>query len=347
MGRLNIRYIVYRYGHHSPHSGYSRLAEYGKEYFNADVIKVAKPLPKTIIRERFLRRLSKGTPGYDRAAMAAELNAIRHILKDRNYIYHFLYGETTYRYSGKFNNYRQNRIVATFHQPPEGIQKAVEINWHIKQLSAIICVGSSQQEYFADKFDPAKIFVVPLGIDTQFYTPPLDYDLRDPNLCLIVGENYRDFSTLRGVIELILFRRPSTKFMVITSPNSSKLLGQHSNIYCKSSVPESELIDYYRTASIMVSPMLDTTANNAILESLACGLPIVATDVGSIRDYLTPDCAVLVPLNDARKMADSVLGLLEEPAERKKMSEKSREQSCKFSWPNVLNKLRSVYISLQ
>jgi hypothetical protein len=57
-----IRYVVYRYQHHSPHSGYSRVAEYGVKKFSGEVIRVDKPLSKKIIRQRMLWRIAKGTP---------------------------------------------------------------------------------------------------------------------------------------------------------------------------------------------------------------------------------------------------------------------------------------------
>ena len=60
---LPVRFVVFRYGHHSPHSGYSRLAEYGMPQFDGEVIKVGKPLPKALIRERMLWRLARVCAG--------------------------------------------------------------------------------------------------------------------------------------------------------------------------------------------------------------------------------------------------------------------------------------------
>ena len=60
-----IRFVRFRYSHHSPHSGYSRIAEYGEKLLGGETIPVLKPLSPRIIRERMLWKLAKGTPGYN------------------------------------------------------------------------------------------------------------------------------------------------------------------------------------------------------------------------------------------------------------------------------------------
>lgn len=338
-----IRFVVYRYQHHSPHSGYSRVAEFGSKQFNADIIRVDKPLSRKIIRERMLWRIAKGTPGYDRASMAAELKVAANMLRESGSIYHFLYGETTYHYAGLLNNFRGNRIVATFHLPLAGFQRAVQREDHLRRLSAIVCVGNSQKEFFKDVIDPQRVFFVPLGVDTSYYTPPENFEVRDPDLCLIVGANFRDYPTLRGVIELVSFRRPNTRFVAVCPPSTVDLIGYHPNLTITSGLSEDELTALYRSAALLLMPVTDATANNAILEGMACGVPLISTDVGSIRDYMSPQCGVFTPLRDARSMADATIDLLESPSLRKQMSIHCRNQALKFDWPLVVGQLQSVY----
>ena len=184
---------------------------------------------------------------------------------------------------------------------------------------------------------------MPLGVDDVYYTPPDSFESRDPNLCLVVGSNYRDFPTLRGVIELVAYRRPQTQFVAIASPQSEQLVGIHPNLTIRSGIPESELLELYRSAALMVMPLTEATANNAVLESMACGLPQVTTDIGAVRDYVTPECAALVPLQNARAMADSIVELLDNPVKRRRMSDHARAQAVKFSWPTVVDQLQAVY----
>jgi len=310
------------------------------------VLRVARPLSRFIVRERILWRLARGTPGYDRASMAAELKVAWRVLMEREWIYHFLYGETTYHYSGLLNNLKHNRLVATFHQPPREIRQAVKIDWHFQHLSAVICLGRNQQEFFADIVDRKKIFFVPLGVDTEYFTPPESFDSRNPDLCLLVGENYRDFPTFRGVVELVAYRRPKTRFLAVTPVQSHALIGAHPKLRLLSGIPESEFRELYRSASLMIMPLHDTTANNAVLESLACGLPLVVSDVGAIRDYVDPQCAFLTARQDARGMADAIVSLLDNSEERRRMSDQSRIQALRFSWPKVMQQLESVYTAV-
>jgi len=338
-----VCFVVFRYGHHSPHSGYSRMPEFAASLYKGETIAVDKPLPRSIIRERMLWKLAAGTPGYNRAAMAAELKVAWNILKEPEHIYHFLYGETTYHYAGKFNNIRQNSIVATFHLPPAQLKQAVQVDWHLRQLSAVVCVGRNQQDFFSGVLPADRIFFAALGVDTQYFTPPDSFESRDKNLCLIVGSNYRDYPTLRGVIELMAYLRPQTQFVAVTSPKNFELLGKHPNLSLKTGIPEAELRDLYRSAALMVMPLFDATANNAILEGLACGIPLVVSDVGAIRDYVSPESALLIPPYNACAMADAALDILDAPQERQRMAKEARRQALKFSWPIAAEQLRAVY----
>ena len=346
MNSSKVRFIRFRYSHHSPHSGYSRITEYGEKYLKSQTIPVIKPLSRLIIRERMLWWLAAGTPGYTREAMAAELKVARHIVAEQGWIYHFLYGETNYHYVGKLNGFHGNRIIATFHLPPVGIKNSVQIDWHLRLLSALVCVGSNQMKYFSTFLDARKLHLVPLGIDVEYYQPPASCQDRDPDLCIIVGENYRDFPTLRGAIELIAYRRPQTRFVCVMPPEGFPLLGTHPNLELRSGVPEEELLGLYQSAALMLMPLHDATANNAILEGMACGLPMVVSDIGAVRDYVTGESAAIVPPFSARAMADTALELMEDPARCAEMSQQARLQALKFAWPVIIDQLRNVYDSL-
>ena len=338
-----IRYVVYHGRHHAEHSGYDRVADYGLTQFPGSKTIRAKPFPRSILRDRIMWRIADGVISYDRESIATEVKTFASMLGNRDCIYHFLYGEHTYHYLGFFNNLRNNRLVVTFHHPPSTLKNAVMIDWHLRQLSGIICVGKSQIEFFAKIIGRDRVFFAPLGVDVEYYIPPKVFKNRRANMCLFVGRHLRDLPALRGIVEIVSLHRPDVQFIAVISSDHSGYLGIHPSLKLLSNVSETDLLDLYKRATILVLPLLDATANNSLLEGLSCGLPTIVTDVGSIIDYVNDECAVLVPPHASKKFAYTILDLLEDTERRQYLSEMARKQALKFAWSEVVRQLRPIY----
>lgn len=91
-------------------------------------------------------------------------------------------------------------------------------------------------------------------------------------------------------------------------------------------VPRSEVYRHMSEADVFVLPTRYEGQPFTIIESLAAGLPIVATDIPAIRSMVTHgDNALLVPWNDAEALADALASLLDDPGERRRMSLANRD----------------------
>jgi glycosyltransferase involved in cell wall biosynthesis len=163
---------------------------------------------------------------------------------------------------------------------------------------------------------------------------------------LFVGSHRRDFATLRAVIEQLRRRAPAVRFVLVTDPDSGRELATYPNVSLRRNLSESDLIRLYRESSLVVQPLQDSTANNTILEALACGAPLVATDVGATRDYVNGGCAILTPPGDATSMANAVVELTEDAEKRRRMGEAARRQARTFAWPHVAAQLDALYRSI-
>jgi glycosyltransferase involved in cell wall biosynthesis len=102
---------------------------------------------------------------------------------------------------------------------------------------------------------------------------------------------------------------------------------------------------YYGACAITVLPSLFEGTPNVALESMACGVPVVASDISDnayiIRDGQT---GYIVPVNDEVALADRVTMLLLNPALREKMALQARNWvTAEFSCQRMAEKMVAVY----
>ncbi|HMP72130.1 MAG TPA: glycosyltransferase [Kiritimatiellia bacterium] len=76
----------------------------------------------------------------------------------------------------------------------------------------------------------------------------------------------------------------------------------------------------------VLTPSRNEGLSNTLLEYMAAGLPVVATDCGGNRDLIQPDGGVIVPVGDAEALAHAVVDLLRKPTVCKVMGEFNRWQ---------------------
>lgn len=327
-----------RWPHHAKHSGYDQWERYLGQSF------ARKPIPSLLLPNRIFWLMTYNTTGYDRTGVALELFAACHMATHRNNIYHILEGETCYKFLGALNGWRGHRVVVTFHKPPHAFGEMIRTTKALKQLAAVIVVGSNQIPLFTDFLPRERIFFVPHPIDTAFFIPPPDFTQREEHLCLFVGSHLRDFATLRTVIEDTYIVAPHLRFVVVAHPDDfGEFKGVVGNLTIYSDITEAELLKLYQKASLLIQPLQDTTANNAILEAMACGLPMVITDIGAARDYVTEDCACFVPAFNSAAMITAILHLINTPKKRQSMSIAARVRALTLDWHVVAKQMNNVY----
>jgi spore coat protein SA len=86
-------------------------------------------------------------------------------------------------------------------------------------------------------------------------------------------------------------------------------------------IPNELLYSYYRSADIAVFPSLrNEAAGLTNIEALACGIPIITTNVGGIPEYVNSDCATFVDINNIiEDIKNQIIGLLSDKKRRDKL----------------------------
>jgi len=107
-------------------------------------------------------------------------------------------------------------------------------------------------------------------------------------------------------------------------------------------MPQPELADEYRRAHVLVLSSLREGFNQSTLEAMACGTPVVASDIPGIREGVG-DAGILLPPGDAGAFAEHLARLIADPALRSTMAGRSIERASSYTWPAISEQVREVY----
>ena len=165
----------------------------------------------------------------------------------------------------------------------------------IHHYDLITVMSASQIPFFKERGVPeSKLHVILHGVDTQYYCPAVSRQTDDPAMlkCLMVGSTERDHEFLAELMK----RLPASSFQLtaLTHYDYRHYYADCPNVKIPEYLDEKALLALYQQSDLLLMPMLDCTANNAILESMACGTPIMANRIGGIVEYADPSCNYLM-----------------------------------------------------
>lgn len=160
------------------------------------------------------------------------------------------------------------------------------ISTWVKPLNGILTLGTSLSEFLIEKNIPKwKIHTLFHYVDLSYYKKEtLSPTIQTEKLKIIImGNMKRDFITVLNIMN----RVPNVHFIFCCGKriiDKSKFKYPQNITFC-SYIPEDELKSLMNEADISLNVMFDTVGSNVITTSLAMGLALIVSDVGSIRNY--------------------------------------------------------------
>lgn len=100
----------------------------------------------------------------------------------------------------------------------------------------------------------------------------------------------------------------------------------------------------YWKATVLFQPLIDATANNAVVEAMSCGVPVVATDVGGLSQYIDQTRGILCKDGDVSDHAKGVRRFLDERQMASVAGRHAREfaQKCLY-WNSISQDLMDLF----
>jgi glycosyltransferase involved in cell wall biosynthesis len=109
-------------------------------------------------------------------------------------------------------------------------------------------------------------------------------------------------------------------------------------------VDPDQLLEEYASAAVFVLPSARETSPIAIAEAMAMGIPVVATDVGGVRE-LVGEGGHVVPLSDQQSFEDRLVELLAGTANQEALSSAARARAEAFRSEAVADRVHRVYLA--
>ncbi len=282
-----------------------------------------------------------GTAWYKLSDLAAESRALQRWVAGRADIIHYLDGEHSAQYVPLLARAlpRRPRVLATFHQPaallPGLVREAV-----VRNLTHVTIVAPGQAAFFERLLPADRIHLILHGIDTDWFSPPPERPERERFSLITVGHWLRDFATIRAVA-LRLADERRVQFDVVTNRDSG--LDSLANVRVHGDLSDEELLVRYRSADALLLPLHDCTANNALLEGMACGLPVITTDLVNVRAYAPGEEAVYTPPGDADAVAAAIVSVMASAERRARMGGAARRRAEELSWSRIAAQWTALY----
>jgi phosphatidylinositol alpha-mannosyltransferase len=224
----------------------------------------------------------------------------------------------------------------------------------MKRVQVRLAVSEAAKRTVAEHF-PGDYEVVPCAIDVERFATPAARPVTMPadwRHVLYVGrmEPRKGVDRLVRAMVDVHDRLPRTQLVIVGGgPGRADVetLARQLDVrvVLAGRVSDDDLPAYYQHADVVCSPAIaDESFGIVLLEAMAAGRPIVATDIAGYSEWLGPaGCARLANVGDAASLARELLAVLEDSALARTLGERGARESKKYDWNVVARRLEEIY----
>jgi glycosyltransferase involved in cell wall biosynthesis len=223
-----------------------------------------------------------------------------------------------------------------------------------RQVGKILTVSESSERDIATDFgvDPARIQVIPLGVDEVFGPPTTP---RVPGRIVAMASADAPMKGIATLLEAFakLLTERELELLLVTRPTpggrTEKLieqLGIAEHVTFVNGISDAELVEVMGSAELACVPSLYEGFSLPTAELMACETPLVVSRAGAIPEVVGPDgeCADLVTPGDVGELERAIALLLDDPERRDRMGRAGRRRVLeKFSWRAVAEATAAAY----
>lgn len=225
-----------------------------------------------------------------------------------------------------------------------------------KNADKIVAISNFSKDQLLQRFSikEDKIEVIPTGVDDSIFNPFVAPKLEYENVLLFVGPLVQRKGVkhlihalpiikkeIKDVRVIIIGKGPEKKNLV----KLSEELDLEKNINFIENVSKEDLPRYYSTASLFVFPTFLEGFGMVAIESMACGTPVVASDIEPLKSIIGDSGMFFNPGNHL-DLAEKVIEILNDKYLRNSLSENAAKRATNYTWNNISTQYLDLYQKL-
>ena len=204
----------------------------------------------------------------------------------------------------------------------------------LSKLTGMVSVSSENKRVLIDEhlYREKDIEVFPNGVDHSLFRPQNKKEIRAKHgfpenafIGIYTGSFNQDKGVLRAQEAAI---RSGNTFMIYIGGGQLKPEGE--NILFQGRLSHDKLPEYLSAADFFILPTKAEGCCNAIVEAIACGLPVVSANGAYNDDILTDEYSIRTDPEDITAMAEAIRILRDNPDRRERMAQAAGKASLKF-----------------
>jgi phosphatidylinositol alpha-mannosyltransferase len=216
-----------------------------------------------------------------------------------------------------------------------------------------VAVSEAAASFVRRAVPAAALEIVPNGVDVSaFSSARARTDLPEGRRILWVNrlDAQKGFPVALAAFSKVLVDVPDASFVVVgegKDRESLRLLTEPAlaRVDMRGAVENAEVPAYHAACEVFVASATGQESFGiAVVEAMAAGLPVVASDIPGYREVVTDGVdGLLVPPRDPEALAAGLVRVLGEPELAKRLGEAARERARTFDWPIVVDRLEALY----
>lgn len=210
------------------------------------------------------------------------------------------------------------------------------------------------------------IEVVPNGVDIEHFNKGISegererirgkYGVEKGDFLLVTTSRLVKKNGVGDVISALSFLPRTVKFLILgIGPLEKELrervrvLGLEDRVYFVGQVTYKNIPDFLHASDAFIRPSLSEGMGNSFIEAMAAGVPVIATLVGGIPDFLEDDkTGIAVLPQNPESIANGIQKLVSDPLFRAELAKNAREKiSGNYEWNVISQKMARIFATMQ